>query len=87
MQAQQFAISINGGITSNSININNFDNYFTVPVSGYISDSDSLIIPSQVLQGNTVYGSGYYNSNAIQVSYTIISSSGVIISVNTVWKE
>lgn len=40
------------------IAIENLLNYFTVPVSGYVSH-DSLYIPTQQLQGMSVYGSGY----------------------------
>ena len=36
----------------------NLLNYFTAPVSGYVSH-DSLYIPTQQLQGMSVYGSGY----------------------------
>ncbi len=84
--AEQFAISIGNGATYSDVKIINFDNYFTLPVSGYMSSSDSLIIPSQVLEGVTVSGVAYYKSaNNILVNYTTTSATGVIKTVSATW--
>ncbi len=68
----QFSTSINANNTAlkiNEVEITNFQNYFTTPVKAYVKN-DTINIPSQVVQGNTVEGFGFIrNTNSINQHY------------------
>ncbi len=86
LQGSQFAVSLTGGLTANSINIINFDNGFTQPVTGSVTSSDSLIISTQTIQGSVLSGAAYYaGGGIIQVNYTVTSPAGVVRTVSTRW--
>ncbi len=86
LQGLQFAVSLTGGLTANSINIINFDNEFTQPVTGSVISTDSLIISTQTIQGSVLSGIACYTGGGIiQVNYTVTSSMGVVKTVSTRW--
>ncbi len=86
----QFAVSIDIGTAGiNYVSIKNLHDYFTTPVTAYVS-GDSLIIPVQVVMGKTVTGSGLiYSSNAyginntISMSYQITDNTTHVIDVES----
>ena len=57
-ESAQYPVSIVAGNSAiNNIMIENFQNYFTSPISAYVVN-DSLYIPSQQVQGKSIFGSG-----------------------------
>ncbi len=85
---QTYALDITTGDDITSLQIINFDNYFTVPVTANVSSADMLNIPYQVVQGYTISGSIIYLSNGnLSVSYSVISPSGVSKNIKAVWNK
>jgi hypothetical protein len=84
----QFAVSVLSGSSITNLQVSNFNNTFTQPVSGNITAHDSLIFPVQDLEGKTVQGFCFYvgNSTHMIVHYTITNdATGTIETVDTNW--
>lgn len=64
-------------ITANSsnvvnINLNNFGDFnANITVSGTVTNTTTLSIPSQTVSGYTISGSGSYNNGVITITYTV----------------
>jgi hypothetical protein len=79
--AAQYPISIvPSGTSPTDVVINNFYNFFTVPIKAYVM-GDSIFIPNQQYQGKVVFGVGYIYTNvtygqfgAISMSYEVIDT-------------
>jgi len=83
-----YPISMATGNAVNTVLINNFNNSFTTPVSANVTGMDNLVIPSQTVQGNTISGTAFYDSNGnIDASYTVTDPSGNTTSVSVVWEK
>lgn len=54
----QYTISVESGNNVTDLQISNFRNSFTVPVNAYVK-ADTLYIPQQTINNNTVQGIGY----------------------------
>ena len=81
------AISVSNGASITMVSILNFDNSFTEPVTGIIVAPDTLLIPTQVVQGDTISGKAIYFPAFISINYTVSSTSGTVISVQTEWQQ
>jgi hypothetical protein len=84
----QFAVSILsvGGV--DSVAIQNFGNIFTSPIVAYLTGSDTLIIPHQLLDNQIVQGYAYYvNNGDIMVYYEDLNYvTNVLDTVYAEWK-
>jgi hypothetical protein len=83
--AAQYAVTIVSDTGINGISIQNFFNYFTTSVRGYVS-GDSLYIPAQHLMGKEVFGKGfiyttttYGTFGSMSVYYEVIDSATSIV--------
>lgn len=81
--ATQYSVSIDNGTNITDITIKNFQNRFTDLVSGYVK-GDTLYIPQQTVNGNTVQGIGYladdkyYSQNGrMIVKYKVTDMNGI----------
>ena len=85
-EAAHYVISIQPSTQITDVVIQNFYNYFTVPIKGYVS-GDSLYIPNQQYQGKVVFGIGYIYSNvtygqfgAVSMSYEVIDTATQVVN-------
>jgi hypothetical protein len=77
----QYELTVSEGQNVADVVITNFNNQFSVPVSGYIR-TDSIYLPSQTVNGKTIVGVGYiiqgqnYATNAeIVIKYKVTDQS------------
>lgn len=80
----EYVLAFDEGLTSTTLNIRNFYNKFTTPVSVRIK-GDSLTIPRQTIEGYEVEGWGYLKWEAyypdhgeLKVFYTVKDGNGKI---------
>ena len=86
-RAAQTPVQIVAGALITDIFIENINNIITQPVSAYISGSDSLYIPTQVVLGYTITGTGFFvNDTEILAHYVMTDTTGHANSVNAVWQ-
>ena len=83
----QYTISVEaveGDNKTTELTITNFRNYFTRPVSAYVK-ADSLYIPQQVINGNTIQGIGSISDDPtfgihgiLRLRYAVTDAAGNI---------
>ena len=68
-----FDVVMNKSSVSSQITISNFYNYGPTfePYATLNSTGDQITLPSQILQGNSLQGSGTLQSNNISFTYTV----------------
>ncbi len=80
--AANYTISINSTATVTSVSINNVFNYFTLPITAYVSH-DTLTIPNQELEGKVIFGVGYIYSSTVYGQYGAINMQYEVIDTAT----
>ena len=69
--ATQYAVSITPASPGiNDVMILNLMNYFTTPVNAYVVN-ETISIPLQQLQGNSIQGTGFLVNKMIVISYDV----------------
>jgi hypothetical protein len=69
-----------GSVITNLVIDSLYNYYFPGPLTAYIPDNDTFIIPTQMLSGRLVQGTGYFcNNQQIIVNYQVTDiASGVV---------